>query len=89
MFSSPRVKISILVNGKARKLKVEPEALKEQKFTVFGMRACDVQGVKVLDQVFLADPVDSFLCSEKKAWNYGGDCLSRAGGKLFLQGIWY
>ena len=33
-----------------RKLKVEPEALKEQKFTVFGMRACDVQGVKVLDQ---------------------------------------
>ena len=36
-----------------RKLKVEPEALKEQKFTVFGMRACDVQGVKVLDKVFL------------------------------------
>ena len=27
-----------------RKLKVEPEALKEQRFTVFGMRACDVQG---------------------------------------------
>ncbi len=52
-----------------RKLKVEPEALKEQKFTVFGMRACDVQGVKVLDQVFLADPVDSFLCSKKRTWN--------------------
>ena len=35
-----------------RKLKVEPEALKEQKFTVFGMRACDVQGVKVLVRYF-------------------------------------
>ena len=49
-----------------RKLKVEPEALKEQKFTVFGMRACDVQGVKVLDQVFLADPVDSFYAARRK-----------------------
>ena len=49
-----------------RKLKVEPEALKEQKFTVFGMRACDVQGVKVLDQVFLADPVDSFYAARRE-----------------------
>ena len=49
-----------------RKLKVEPEALKEQKFTVFGMRACDVQGVKVLDQVFLAEPVDSFYAARRK-----------------------
>lgn len=49
-----------------RKLKVEPEALKEQRFTVFGMRACDVQGVKVLDQVFLADPVDSFYAARRE-----------------------
>ena len=49
-----------------RKLKVEPEALKEQKFTVCGMRACDVQGVKVLDQVFLADPVDSFYAARRE-----------------------
>ena len=49
-----------------RKLKVEPEALKEQKFTVFGMRACDVKGVQVLDQVFLADPVDSFYAARRE-----------------------
>ena len=30
------------------------------------MRACDVQGVKVLDQVFLADPVDSFYAARRK-----------------------
>ena len=49
-----------------RKLKVEPAALKEQKFTVFGMRACDVQGVTVLDQVFLSDPVDSFYAARRE-----------------------
>ena len=49
-----------------RKLKVEPEALKEQKFTVFGMRACDVKGVQVLDQVFLTDPVDSFYAARRE-----------------------
>ena len=49
-----------------RKLKVEPAALQEQKFTVFGMRACDVQGVTVLDQVFLADPVDSFYAARRE-----------------------
>ena len=38
-----------------KKIQIEPEALKEQKFVVFGMKACDVQGVQVLDKVFLAD----------------------------------
>ncbi len=41
-----------------KKIKVEPEALKEQDFVVFGMKACDVRGVEVLDKVFLADPVE-------------------------------
>ncbi len=49
-----------------KQLKVEPAALKEQKFTVFGMRACDVQGVTVLDQVFLSDPVDSFYAARRE-----------------------
>ena len=35
-----------------KKISVTPEALKEQNFVVFGMRACDVRGVEVLDKVF-------------------------------------
>lgn len=49
-----------------KKIKVEPEALKEQDFVVFGMKACDVRGVEVLDKVFLADPVDSFYAARRK-----------------------
>ncbi len=51
---------------KGKKLTVEPEALKEQDFVVFGMRACDVQAVKVLDQVFLTEPVDSFYAARRE-----------------------
>ncbi|MBP1561930.1 MAG: 4Fe-4S dicluster domain-containing protein [Oscillospiraceae bacterium] len=43
-----------------KKISIEPEALKEQNFVVFGMKACDIRGVEVLDKVFLAEPVDSF-----------------------------
>ena len=49
-----------------KKLSVEPEALKEQDFVVFGMKACDVRGLEVLDKVFLADPVDSFYAARRE-----------------------
>lgn len=48
-----------------KKIKIEPEALKDQNFVVFGMKACDVKGVEVLDKVFLADPVDSFYAARR------------------------
>lgn len=54
------------VKREGKKISIEPEALKEQSFVVFGMKACDVQGVKVLDQVFLAEPVDTFYASRRE-----------------------
>lgn len=48
------------------KIQIEPGKLKEQNFVIFGMKACDVQGVKVLDQVFLNDPVDSFYAARRE-----------------------
>ncbi|MCI8400620.1 MAG: 4Fe-4S ferredoxin [Lachnospiraceae bacterium] len=49
-----------------KKLTVEPEAWKDQDFVVFGMKACDLQGLKVLDQVFLSDPVDTFYAARRQ-----------------------
>ncbi len=54
------------VKKEGKKLTVEPGALKEQPFVVFGMKACDVQGVQVLDKVFLAEPVDSFYAARRE-----------------------
>ena len=54
------------VQKEGRKLTVVPENLIDRDFVVFGMRACDVQGVKVLDQVFLADPVDTYYAARRQ-----------------------
>ena len=50
MLSFRRVKISIPVKKTEKISAFEPQALKDQNFVVFGMRACDVQGVKVSRQ---------------------------------------
>ena len=49
-----------------KKLSIEPEALRSQKFVAFGMKACDIQGIKVLDKVFLAEPVDTFYRARRE-----------------------
>ena len=41
-------------------IKIEPEALKDRDFVVFGIKGCDLKGVEVLDKVFLSEPVDTF-----------------------------
>lgn len=47
------------------KLKITPEKLQEEPFVVFGIKACDVQGIAVLDKVFLTEPVDSFYAARR------------------------
>ncbi len=53
------------VKKEGKKISVEPEDLKEQEFVVFGMKACDVKGLEVLDNVFLSDPVDTFYAARR------------------------
>ena len=48
------------------KLKIAPEQLCERPFVVLGIRPCDVQGIRVLDKVFLSDPVDSFYAARRE-----------------------
>ena len=54
------------VRREGKKMKVEPESLKEADFVVFGMKACDVKGLEVLDNVFLTDPVDTFYAARRE-----------------------
>ena len=49
-----------------KKISITPQELKEQPFVVFGMKACDLRGVEVLDKVFLADPVDTFYAARRE-----------------------
>lgn len=54
------------VKKEGKKISIEPQALKEQNFVVFGMKACDVKGVEVLDKVFLVDPLDTFYAARRE-----------------------
>ena len=54
------------VTKENKKLKIEPEALRDKPFVVFGMKACDVQAVTVLDNVFLAEPVDTYYAARRE-----------------------
>ncbi len=54
------------VQKDGNRLSICQEALRDRDFVVFGMKACDVQGVQVLDRVFLSDPVDSYYAARRK-----------------------
>lgn len=53
------------VKKEGKKLHVEPEQLQSQDFVVFGMKACDIKGVEVLDRVFLSEPIDTFYAARR------------------------
>jgi ferredoxin len=48
------------------KYTVQAEERCNTPFVVFGIRACDVRGVAVLDKVFLCDPVDSYYAARRE-----------------------
>ncbi len=47
------------------KLSVTAQQLEDRDFVVFGMKACDVRGLTVLDKVFLSDPMDSYYAARR------------------------
>lgn len=62
----PQSETLYTVKKEQHKLSVEPQTLAEQNFVAFGMKACDIQGIKVLDKVFLAEPVDTFYRARRE-----------------------
>ena len=48
------------------KTAIIPEKLQSEPFVVFGIRACDVRALDVLDQVFLSEPVDSYYAARRE-----------------------
>ncbi len=61
----PQSETLYTVKREGRKLSIKAQDLTERDFVVFGMKACDVKGMEVLDRVFLADPVDTFYAARR------------------------
>lgn len=50
-----------------KKISVKSDVEEKEPFVIFGMRACDLKGMEVLDRVFLSEPKDSFYENRRKA----------------------
>ena len=48
-------------------IEVMPENTPQEPFVLFGVRACDLRGIELLDGVFLQEPVDSFYKARRDA----------------------
>ena len=48
-----------------KKITITPEKLTDEAFVLFGIKACDLQGIVVLDKVFLSAPVDTFYAARR------------------------
>ena len=53
------------LNGEDIEIKQMP--LPDKPFILFGVRACDFAGIGLLDEVYLADPVDSFYAARRNS----------------------
>ena len=51
---------------KANKTSIEPAALKDASFAIFGVRPCDVRAFDVLDRVFLSEPADVYYAARRE-----------------------
>ncbi len=54
------------VKREAGKLTLTAEELESESFVVFGIRACDVRALTVLDKVFLSNPVDTYYAARRE-----------------------
>ena len=52
------------MEGKTIELTEEERA--KEDYVIFGVRACDIQAIKVLDRVFLADPIDTYYAARRE-----------------------
>jgi len=55
--------VNFKMDGKNIEIKAQP--LSEEKFVLFGVRACDARSMEILDKVFLAQPVDTFYAARR------------------------
>jgi ferredoxin len=61
----PQVEHMVDFKLDGKNIEIKPQPLSEEKFVLFGVRACDARSMEILDKVFLADPVDTFYAARR------------------------
>ncbi len=48
------------------KIVINPTELTNQPFVVFGVKACDIKAIEILDKVFLSEPIDTYYAARRE-----------------------
>ena len=71
------------VEGKKIELREEERA--GEDYVLFGVRACDLQAIRVLDRVFLSDPVDTYYAARREHGVIVGLACDQPGKNCFCK----
>ncbi|MBR6753559.1 MAG: 4Fe-4S dicluster domain-containing protein [Clostridia bacterium] len=71
------------MEGKTIELTEEERA--KEDYVLFGVRACDMQAIRVLDKVFLSDPVDTYYVARREHGIIVGLACDQPGKNCFCK----
>ena len=65
-FFFPQTQTLMAFKTQGKNIEIIDNREASEDFVVFGVRACDVKSIEVLDKVFLAEPVDSYYQTRRE-----------------------
>ena len=66
-FFFPQTETLMAFKTEGKNIQITDTRSETEDFVVFGVRACDVKSIEVLDKVFLAEPVDTMYKNKNTA----------------------
>ena len=68
-----------------KKIQLTEEERANEDYVLFGVRACDMQAIRVLDRVFLSDPVDTYYAARREHGTIVGLACDAPGKNCFCK----
>ena len=65
-FFFPQSENIVAFKAKGKNISILEKRDESQPFVVFGIRACDAESLKILDRIFLAEPIDTFYKTRRE-----------------------
>lgn len=65
-FFFPQTETLMAFKTQGKNIEVIDTRAENEDFVIFGVRACDVKSIEVLDKVFLAEPIDTFYQNRRE-----------------------
>ena len=84
-FFFPQTETLMAFKTQGKNIEVIDNRAESEDFVVFGVRACDVKSLEVLDKVFLAEPVDSYYQNRREHGIIVSMACSRPSETCFCQ----